>query len=261
MTDLETFLTTGVLAFMLGFVRIGTAVMIMPGVGNTFVPIQVRLLFSLGFAFVLFPLIQAKIPKTLPGSDLLTLLILTEFVIGLFIGTVSRILMAALDVAGMIISMQSSLASAQLFNPAFAAQGSIVGTFLTLAGMVLLFSTDLHHLMILGIVQSYDVFPLGSVPDTESMAKVVVDHVGGAFAVGIQITAPFLLLVLLLYVGMGVMSKLMPQVQVFMLAIPVQILLALFTLVMVISAMMLVWLGYYQQGMSAFLAPTSGSGG
>jgi flagellar biosynthetic protein FliR len=117
MTDLETLLTTSVLAFLLGFVRIGTAVMLMPGVGSTFVPIQVRLLFALGFSFVMMPFLQAKIPVSLPGSNMLLLLVLTEFVVGFFIGTISRILMAALDVAGMIISMQSSLANAQLFNP------------------------------------------------------------------------------------------------------------------------------------------------
>ena len=74
-----------------------------------------------------------------------------------------------------------------------------------------------------------------------------------AFAIGIQMTAPFLVLILLLYVAMGIMSKLMPQIQVFMLAVPVQILLALVTLTLVISAMMLVWLAEYEKGMQFFL--------
>lgn len=253
MSDLETFLTTGVFAFLLCFVRVGTAMMLMPGIGTAYVPPNVRLLFSLAFSFVLFPLLQSRMPSPLPDTFPLFSLILMEFVIGFFIGTISRVLMAAIDTAGMIVSTQSSLANAQLFNPALASQGSVLGVFLTLTAMMLLFATDLHHLLILGIVQSYDIFPIGEEVDFGSMANFLTDTVAGAFAVGIQMTAPFLVLVLLLYVGMGIMSKLMPQIQVFMLAVPVQILLALVTLTLVISAMMLVWLAEYEKGMRFFL--------
>jgi flagellar biosynthetic protein FliR len=252
-SDLETFLTTGVFAFLLCFVRVGTAVMLMPGIGTAYVPQNVRLFFSLAFSFVLFPLLQSRMPNPLPDTFPLFSLILMEFIIGFFIGTISRVLMAAIDTAGMIVSTQSSLANAQLFNPALASQGSVIGVFLTLTAMMLLFATDLHHLLVLGIVQSYDIFPIGKEVDFGSMANFLTDTVAGAFAVGIQMTAPFLVLVLLLYVGMGIMSKLMPQIQVFMLAVPVQILLALVTLTLVISAMMLVWLAEYEKGMRFFL--------
>ncbi len=255
MSDLEVFLTSGVYAFMLAFTRIGTAIMIMPGIGNTFVPANIRLHFALAFTLVFMPLIQAKLPTPLPTNGMLFILIIFEFVIGMFIGFIARALMSALDVAGLIVSTQSSLANAQLFNPAFSSQGSIMGTFLTLAGMMLLFTTDLHHLMLVGVLDSYTLFPVGSVPDTGSMSELLTTTVAGAFAVGIQITAPFLVLILLLYVGMAVMSKLMPQVQVFMIAIPVQIYLALVTLALVVSAMMLVWLGMFEKGMAVFLTP------
>jgi len=159
--DLQTFLTTGVFAFMLTFVRMGTALMIMPGLGNSYVPGNVRLNFALAFSFILFPFLQAKIPTPLPGTIMLFTLILMEFVVGLFIGTVTRVLLSALDVAGMIISTQSSLANAQIFNPAFAGQGSVIGGFITLAGTLLIFVTDMHQLIILAMIRSYELFPLG----------------------------------------------------------------------------------------------------
>ena len=255
MSDLEAFLTTGVYAFMLAFTRIGTAIMIMPGIGNTFVPANIRLYFALAFTLVFMPLIQAKLPTPIPTGGMLFVLIAFEFVIGMFIGFIARALMSALDVAGLIVSTQSSLANAQLFNPAFSSQGSIMGTFLTLVGMMLLFTTNLHHLMLVGIIDSYTLFPVGSVPDSGSMSEMLTSTIAGAFAVGIQITAPFLIIILLLNVGMAVMSKLMPQVQVFMIAIPVQIYLSLITLVLVISVMMLVWLGTFEKGMMFFLTP------
>lgn len=254
MSDLQTFLTTGVFAFMLAFTRIGTAIMVMPGIGNTFVPPNIRLYFALGFAFVFFPVIQSKLPAQVPETALMLTLLMFEFIIGLFIGMVSRILMSALDVAGLLISMQASLANAQLFNPGFASQGSIIGTFLTIAGMTLMFTTDLHHLLIMAIVESYDMFPIGKTLDLGSMSELLTHAVAGSFAVGVQMAAPWLVLILLLYVGMGVMSKLMPQVQVFMIAVPVQIWLALIILALVFSTMMLIWIDQFSKGMQYFLA-------
>ena len=253
MSDLESFLTTGILAFMIAFTRIGTAVMIMPGIGNTFVPGNIRLYFALGFALVFFPIIQTALPPTMPATPVLLTIMMCEFVIGMFIGLIARALMAALDTAGFIVSSQSSLANAQLFNPAFASQGSVIGTLLTLSGVLLLFTTDMHHLMILAIVQSYDIFPVGKVPDVGSMSQLLTTAIAGGFMIGIQITAPFLVIILLLYIAMGVMSKLMPQVQVFMIAIPVQIYIALVMLALTVSAMLLVWLDHFDKGMKFFL--------
>lgn len=264
-SDLEIFLTTGVFAFMIAFVRIGTAMMMMPGIGNTFVTPQVRLLFTAAFAFVLTPVLQSRVPNPLPGMPLFVLIVIMEFVFGFFIGTMARVFMAALDTAGMVISSQSSLANAQLFNPAFASQGSIIGTVMTLTGTLLLFSTDLHHLLLLGMVESYDIFPIGSVPDTGSIAKLLSDAVGESFAVGMTISAPFLVVIFIMYVAMGVLSRLMPQVQIFMVTVPVQITLSLVIFIMTISAMMLYWLQQYEQGMELFLRsfgpPTSMSAG
>lgn len=255
-TDLETFLTTGVFAFLLTFVRTGTAIMIMPGIGNAYVPGTVRLHFALAFAFVLFPFLQAKIPVPLPNTFTLFAMILMEFVIGLFLGTVTRILLSALDVAGMVISTQSSLANAQIFNPAFAGQGSVIGGFITLAGTLLIFDTDLYQLIFSAMIRSYEIFPLGKIPDMASMSTLLIQGVAHSFMIGIQISAPFLVVVLVLYIGMGVMAKLMPQVQVFMIAVPVQIWIALVLLALSASTMMLYWLDWYAAEMGQFLPNT-----
>ncbi len=253
METLETFLVSGVFAFMLIFVRIGTALTIMPGLGDSFVPQQVRLFMALGLALVISPVIQPYIPSPLPSIPVLFSLILMEFVIGLFIGTVARVLMAALDVAGMLVSMTSGLANAQVFNPSFSSQGSITGALLSMTGVVLLFVTDMHHLLIYGLVESYQMFPVGDVPDSGSMAEMMSRAVSASFLIGFQIAMPFIVVAILLYIGMGVLSRLMPQIQVFMLTIPVQILLSMVTLFFVISAVMLFWLTKFEEGMTFFL--------
>lgn len=250
--SVQEFLTTGVFAFILVFVRVGTAIMIMPGIGNAFVPPNIRLYFALAFTFVVFPILQDRVPNPLPETFTFFTMIMMEFIAGLFLGTVMRILLAAIDIAGMIIATQSSLANAQLFNPSFASQGSIVGAFLTMIAILLLLVTDMHHLMITGIIESYDLILINQIPPMGDMANIIIQQVGFAFKIAIQMTAPFLIIVTLLNVGMGVMSKVMPQVQVFMLAVPIQVTLSLITLGIIMSTMMLYWLSSYDEGFHIF---------
>jgi flagellar biosynthetic protein FliR len=251
--SLEQFLTTGVFAFMITFVRIGTAATIMPGIGDSFVSTRLRLLIALGLSLVLFPMIFHKLPSPVPGPVMLTVLLSMEFVIGLMIGTVARILMTVLDTAGMVISMASGLGNAQLFNPAFATQGSLVGALLSVTGVMILFASNMHHVLFLGLAGSYEMFPVGSVPDAGSMAELISKAVAAAFAIGVQIAAPFFVISMLIYIGMGVLSRLMPQVQVFLMALPLQIMLALITLGLVISSIYMFWLAKFEEGMAFFL--------
>jgi flagellar biosynthetic protein FliR len=252
---LQEFLTTGIFAFMLTFVRLGTAAMIMPGIGDTFIPERIRLMIALTLSLVLMPLTTQYIPAEIPGTFQLVLLIASELVIGLFFGTIARIFMMALDTAGMILSISSGLGNAQVFNPSLATQGSLMGAFLTVTGVVVLFSTGLHQLLIKGILDSYILFPVGEMPQMGSMSEFLAKAISASFAIGLKISAPFIVLTLLIYIGMGVLSRVMPQVQVFLIALPLQILLSIMLLSLTVFAMFSYWAGQFEEGMVFLLAP------
>jgi len=258
MESLQEYLNNGIFAFILVFVRIGTAITIMPGVGDSFTPQQIRLYIALGLSLVLAPLVAPMMPHPVPEGGALFLLIMMEFTVGLLIGTISRILMMALDTAGMVISFQSGLGNAQLFNPALAQQGSLFGAFLSVTGVLILLSAKLHYLLFYGLVDSYKMFPVGSMPDTGSMADLVSRAVSASFMIGVQISAPFIIVGMVLYIGMGILTRLMPQMQVFMIAIPVQIWLALMTITLVLSASFLFWAHAFEDGMVFFLQSGGG---
>ena len=254
MSFLEEFIVQGVFAFILTFVRIGAAVTIMPGIGDSFTPQNIRLYIALGLSLVLSPLVASHLPDPVPTTAVLFPLIIMEFIIGLFIGTIARIFMVALDTAGMAISMMSGLGNAQIFNPAFSTQGSLIGALLSVTGVVLIFATNMHHLLFLGVVGSYELFPVGSIPDTGSMAQLMAKAVAGSFVIGVQISAPFIVVSLLIYIGMGVLTRLMPQIQVFLLALPMQIMLSFVTLSLVLSAGLLFWISKFEDSMMFFLS-------
>lgn len=251
--SIQEFLTTGVFTFIVIFVRLGSAIMIMPGVGDSFISARVRLLFALGLSLALSPLLGKYMPYPLPGTVALFVLIMMEFMIGVFFGTIARIFMIALDVAGMVTSMQSGLGSAQLFNPTLATQGSLIGAFFSVTGVTFLFATNLHHLLFMGLVESYEFFPVGNIPDTGSMAEFMSMALSASFSIGVKMATPFIVITLLIYAGMGVLTRLMPQVQVFMIALPLQIIVSLVTMAAVISGIYLFWSSEFENGISFFL--------
>ncbi|MGE4312970.1 MAG: flagellar biosynthetic protein FliR [Pseudobdellovibrionaceae bacterium] len=251
---LQQFLDIGVYTFLLVFVRIGTALMLLPGFGDTYTPTNIRLYTALAISLVLFPALKTYMPPEVPGTFAFFMLIIAEFMIGAFIGIVSRILLLALDTAGMVISMQAGLANAQIFNPQLSSQASITGTFFLISGVMLIFATDLHHFLIAGMVNSYKMFPVGEIPDSGSMAQIVTRAVASAFYAGIHIAAPFIVITLLLYIGMGVLSRLMPQLQIFLLGVSVQLILSFLILAATMSAGLAYWLGFYQNGLNFFFS-------
>jgi flagellar biosynthetic protein FliR len=257
---LQTLVVGQVYSFMLVFVRVGTAMMIMPGIGDGLVPGRVRLLFALALSAIMTPLIAPSLPEFSNAGPAFLALLAGEFVMGAFIGTVARIFMAALDTAGMLISMHMGLANAQIFNPAFATQGSIMGAFMSISGALLLFATNMHHLVLEALMDSYTRFPPGSIGIAMAgdMADTIAVSVTQAFAIGFHFGMPFMLVTMMVYAAMGVLSRLMPQLQVFMLMMPVQIMVGLLMFTLVASAGMLYWLGAYQNAINLFLLPHPG---
>ena len=157
--------------------------------------------------------------------------------------------MSALQVAGTIIATQTGLAFAQTFDPSQNQQSAIIGTFLSLLGIVLVFETGLHHLIIGAITGSYTLLPPAGALPVGDMAKLVTDIVAGAFALGLQLAAPFIVFGFLIYAALGVLSRLMPQLQVFFVAMPLNIMVGFVLLMLFVGAMAEMFLEYFGQQM------------
>lgn len=253
---LQELIVGNVFAFLLIFMRFGLALMIMPGIGDSFVSPQVRLLFALAFSFVLTPVLMPHLPAMPGHTGVLLMLLVSEAFIGIFIGLVMRILVSALDTAGTIVSIQAGFASALLFNPATQSQGSIMSAVYSSLGVTILLVGDIHHHMLAAVVDSYQGFPAAGVfPDMGSLSEVISKVVTVAFKIGVQISLPFLIVGTLVQVGFGMLGRLMPQIQVFFLAMPAQIFLSLIMLALTLSVSILYWLNGYEAAFAQFLTP------
>jgi flagellar biosynthetic protein FliR len=163
--------------------------------------------------------------------------IIHEIAVGVFIGGAARILLSAMQIAGAIIAYQLSLAFAQNVDPTQGTQSALVASFLSVVAVTVIFAFDLHHLLIRALGDSYLLFGPGTVLQTGDFATLAIDIVAGSFAVATQLAAPFLVFGIVFYVGLGILSRLMPQVQIFFVAIPANILLGLVVLMLTMSSM------------------------
>ncbi|MBI1208396.1 MAG: flagellar biosynthetic protein FliR [Azospirillum sp.] len=229
--------------------------MIMPTIGDAFIPTQVRLVVALLFSVLIAPLVSGSLPPMPVSAVDLGILLTTETVIGLFLGTVPRLMFGALDIAGMIIALNASLSNAAVFNPALASQASLPGAMLGLLGLLLVFVTNLHHMLFLAIADSYTLFVPGAPVPIGDFADMVAHLVSRSFLIGIEMSSPFMVAGLLVHLASGLLARLVPQIQVFFVFMSSQVAFGLLLLALTLSAMMLFWLRHFQAGLIEFLNP------
>ena len=161
-------------------------------------------------------------------------------------GLTGRLAISALQITGSVVAQQLGLGFVTAVDPTQNQQGLLVGNFLTLMGVALIFATDLHHLVIAAMNDSYTIFQPGELPLIGDAAQHVTRIIATSFRIGIQLSAPFLVFGLLFNIGLGVLSRLMPQMQVFFIGLPLSILLGLLLLLLVLGAMMGTFVGYLE---------------
>jgi flagellar biosynthesis protein FliR len=246
MSFLETLITTQIFAFLIIFARIGCAFMVMPGLSDSTVAMNVRLYLALAFSLVLSPVLYRFLPPIPTDAVSFGLLVIKEMLIGLFIGLMSQIIINSLNVAGVIIAHITSLSSAFTFNPQQASQLTVISGFLSLLAVVLLFVSDLHHMLLLGLVDSYQLFDVKATPIWGDLVDTFSQGLNQSFHVGLMMAAPFLIVGFGVFVAMGLVARFVPQIQVFILSIPVQIMVGLIILMTSLSAVMMYFLQEYE---------------
>lgn len=241
-------------AFLLTFARVGTMVMLLPGVGELNLPSRVRLALALVLTAILLPSHQNAYTVDLNAIGPVLVMLFQEMIVGAVLGLTARLAVSALQIAGSVVAQQLGLGFVTAVDPTQNQQGMLVGNFLTVVGVTLIFATDMHHLVIAGLNDSYTIFAPGEMPIVGDVAQHITGVIATAFRIGIQLSAPFLVFGLLFNLGLGVLSRLMPQMQVFFIGLPLSILLGFLLLVLVIGAMMTTFTDYLG-GVLADLAP------
>jgi flagellar biosynthesis protein FliR len=231
--------------FMLVFARVGAMVMLLPGLGESNIPVRLKLSIALLLTLIILPLHRADYHVSLDSLSALLVMMIYEILIGIVLGATARVTLAALQVAGAVIAQQLGLGFVTSVDPTQGQQGVVIGNFLTLLGITMLFATDSHHLVIAALNDSYSIFSPGEVMPSGDVAALATRAFAAAFKIGMQLSAPFLVFGLVFNIGLGVLARLMPQMQVYFVGVPLSILAGFLIFSVVLAAMMGSFLDYF----------------
>jgi flagellar biosynthetic protein FliR len=233
--------------YLVIFARIGSMLMLIPALGEATIPARMRLGFALALAAVLYPIVSDQIPPLPDEMFAVIAIIVHEIVIGLILGSIARLAVSGTQTAGTVIAQSAGLAVAQAADPINGGmQGVLIGSFLSMLGIVLIFATDLHHVALSAAHDSYMIFTPREPLMFGDTARTIVDTVAGAFVVGVQMSAPFIVFGLVFNLGMGILSRLMPQLQVYFLAMPATVGIGLILMALLITMMMGLYLTHFE---------------
>jgi flagellar biosynthetic protein FliR len=236
---------------MILFARIGSMMMLMPALGEQMIPMRMRLGFALAFTLVLFPLLSDIIPAMPDDLGGMVGILGHELAIGLMIGSIVRITVMATQVAGAIVAFQTGLSGAMAADPTMSGmQSAVFASFLSFLGVTLIFATDLHHVALAAIYDSYMVFSPTDPLMFEDAMQMAIRTIAGAFTVGVQMAAPFVVFGLVFNLGAGILARLMPQLQVYFVLMPANIIVGLLLFAILLTMMM----GWYLTAFENHLA-------
>ncbi len=234
------------------FARLGAVLMVAPAWGEQSTPTMMRLGVAVLITASLAPTLAGAAPRMPVQFTAAIPMVVSEVLIGLILGLGARLMMSALQVAGATVGIASGLGFAQQVDPIASQPSAIFSGFFSLLGVVMIMAAGLHRVMIEAAADSYTIFPPGAFPPIGDASTFVIDAVSNSFRLGIQIAAPVLIFSLVFNVALGLISRLIPQVQIFMTAMPLSVMMSLAVLALGLGGGMMIWLQAMEDQMRIF---------
>lgn len=251
----EEITSNAIFKFILIFSRIATFISILPAIGENYIYNTGKLVLALAISLLLFSNLENNLPD-IPG-DFSSLAIITtkEVLIGAFLGTLTQIVFSALNTGGSIISYQIGLSAGTVLDPSTQQQSSVISSFFTTLGIMLIFTSNLHHTFLHSIINSYKIFPVNYTLDPGMMLEAVSSKVNQVFSISIRFASPYIVTALLLYLGSGIIGRLVPQMQVFFIIMPLNILIGILIMSLTLSGVMMWYIDLYYNEIVNYFNP------
>lgn len=211
-------------AFVLALVRASTWIFVSPPFNNKMMPIVVKAGVAAAFALVAAPHVADPRLSLEVGPFIFALL--TQAAVGFTLGFLTLVLVSAIQAAGSLIDLFAGFSLAALYDPFSGAQASVFGRFYQLIAATLLFTTNAHVILVNGFFRSFEAVPVGGI-DSGNVSSVLTNNVGQFFVAAIEVAGPVLACLFLSELTLGLLSRAAPALNVFSLAFPLRIIVAL----------------------------------
>lgn len=223
-----------ILASFLIFVRVASVIGSAPFFGSQMFPVQVKLFLALITTVMLYPIIpiqDAVISPNITGLELV-IAIIKEMLVGITMGLIGQIIFGGVQLGGQFVSIQIGLAFANIVDPLTQTQNALVSQLLVLFGTVLFLAIGGEKIYLQAMVHSFSVVPIGTGQFAEA-TPVFIDMAGQLFIIGVQIASPFIIVLFLMDLSFAIFARIMPQANIFFIALPLKVLIGLTMLLVV----------------------------
>jgi flagellar biosynthetic protein FliR len=212
-----------VLGVFVLFCRIGGAMLVMPGISSAQIPMQVRLFLAIAVSLALAPLLLDSVRRVVAGAQPAGLfwVIAGELLVGLLIGLLARAFFIALQALASVVAAAigySGIPGSQIDETE---PVSPLVSLITVSAVVLMFQTDLHWEVLRGLAASYSILPPGSAFQSRFGLIELVDQLSETFLIALRISSPFLVYAIIVNFAVGLANKLVPQIPIYFVSIPV----------------------------------------
>lgn len=224
-----------VIFFMLVLSRVAGIFAALPVFGGRLMPLRIKAITVIMITLVCFPTLSVAIPQIPPDVFSFALLVFSEVMIGLTLAFITQIVFAAVEFSGQIIGMQMGMTISSILDPSRGTQTQIMSVIQTLFATLMFLSQNIHHMFIRAIMDSFRVIPLGGWHLNGELVNFLVMRTADIFIIGIRLAAPVMVALLLANVALGIMARAFPQMNIFMISMPLHIGLGLLILGMTLT--------------------------
>ncbi len=228
-------------SFVLVMARVGGAVALLPGLGESEPPAILRVGLAAAIAALLLPGIAPSISAVPEASVQAGAMIAAELITGLWLGWLARMMVLALPIAGQFIGYMMGIANVLQPDPILGSQATPVSSLLAIAAPLFVLASGLYALPLAALAGSYAIIPAGAMLPATGGAQTAVRAVGFAFGVALQLASPFILVSVVWNLAIGLLARLVPRLQVYFVAMPAQLLGGMLLLAVLASALMSAW--------------------
>jgi flagellar biosynthetic protein FliR len=225
---------TNLTIFLLVFTRVFSFMVIAPFFALPGIPTLAKFGLSFFLAVVIYPVLPGT-PVNVSGNLIGYMLALTkETITGLSLGILVNIIFSGIRNAGQYMDFQMGFGLANAVDPLTGIQGTMIGQFINLLGLVFFFNIDGHHRLINAFGNSYQLVPLNAAGFNYASGLIAAKAFAGMSLLALQISAPLLAVLIIVDLALGFVAKAAPQINVFLLGFPLKILAGLFILFIIL---------------------------
>jgi flagellar biosynthetic protein FliR len=222
--------------FLLVLVRMTGLFVVAPIFGRRNIPAYMKIGFSFFISLILVNTTAIRAAQYDDNLLSYALLIIKEFMVGLTIGFIAYITYTAIYIAGEVIDMQIGFGVINVMDPMSNIQVPVTSNVYFIISMLVLFSINGHHMLIKALFDSYNLLPPGSASFDPDLADGLMNLFGTVFSTGFKIAAPVVATIFIADVALGTISRMVPQMNIFVIGMPLKIVVGLIILAITIPA-------------------------